>query len=130
MSVLLDAISFGALGLTLVFIACDLGQRTSDAFAGIDITIGQFDWYLFPIKIKRILPMIIANAQQPVLLECFGGITCTREVFRKVGIKPSNREVPSKLLSLLRVLVDIYFNYFQILHCAYSYFTVLSQFGA
>lgn len=84
MSVLLNVTLNGLLGLAMVFIACELGERLNGAFEKIDVTIDKFDWYLFPIEIKRILPMIMANAQQPVSLECFGSIACNREVFRKV----------------------------------------------
>lgn len=76
----------GIFSLTIVLIACELGQRMSDAFDEMNFTIGQFDCYLFPIEIQRMLPLIIANAQQPVTLECFGSIKCTREVFKNVGI--------------------------------------------
>lgn len=75
----------GINGLSLVLVICEFGQRMSDAFEAIEYTIDQFDWYLFPIEFKRMLPIIIANAQQPVKLECFGSISCSREVFRKVG---------------------------------------------
>ena len=76
----------GICGSVLTFIACELGQRMSDAFEGIEFTIDQFDWHLFPIEIQQMLPMIMAAAQQPVLLECFGSIACTRETFKKVRI--------------------------------------------
>lgn len=75
----------GTFGLILVFIACELGQRISGTFDGIDVTISQFDWYLFPIEMKRMLPMIITSVQRPVSLECFGEIVCTREVFKNVS---------------------------------------------
>lgn len=87
MSALLNAALNGIFGIILVFISCELGQRMGDAFEEIGITIGEFDWYLFPIKIQRMLPMIIADAQQPVEVECFGSIACTRETFRKVVIE-------------------------------------------
>lgn len=87
MSVKLNATVDGLIGLTLVFIASELGQRMNDAFERIDTTIDKLDWYLLPIKIKRMLPMVMANTQQPVTLECFGSMACTREIFRKVGIK-------------------------------------------
>ena len=72
-----------------MFIACEISQRVNDAFNGLNLTIHQFDWYLFPIEIQRMLPMIIVVAQQPVTLECFGSISCSREVFKNVGIKTS-----------------------------------------
>lgn len=49
-------------GLTLVLITCELGQRLKDAFEEI------------------------ANTQQSVM-ECFGSIAYTRDVFKNMGIK-------------------------------------------
>lgn len=79
----------GLMALALVFINCELCQRISDAYEQVDITIVQFEWYLFPNDIQRMLPIIIANAQQPVELECFGSIKCGREVFKNVGAEQS-----------------------------------------
>lgn len=67
-----------------LFIACELGQRMQDSFDGITSMICQCDWQLFSIKVKRMLPTALAVLQQPVSLECFGSILCTREVFKKV----------------------------------------------
>lgn len=78
----LDGIS----ALALVFVACELGQRMTDSFDRVHFTLNQFEWYSFPIEIKRMLPMIIEIAHHPVSLECFGSITCCREVFKNVGI--------------------------------------------
>lgn len=82
---MMNATFDGLIGLILVFIASELGQRMNDAFEEIGTDLDELDWYLFPIEIKRMLPRIIANAQQPVTLECFGSIACTREIFRKVS---------------------------------------------
>lgn len=84
MTVFLNTTLAGIMGLILVFIASELGQRMGDAFEEIHSTIDQFDWYSFPVEIKRMLPMIILEAKQPVLFECFGSIACTREVFKNV----------------------------------------------
>lgn len=85
-TVLLVPLVDGIIGVATVFISCELGQRMSDSFDKINFTIDQLDWYLFPIKIQRMLPMIIEIAQEPVELECFGSIACIREVFKNVGI--------------------------------------------
>lgn len=73
-------LAFGTLAM-----ACELCQRIENAFAQIDDAIGQFDWYLFPIEIQRILPTIIVMAQQPVTVECFGSASCNREQFKKAS---------------------------------------------
>lgn len=71
--------AFGVVG-----IICELGQRLSNAFDEIPDTIVDFEWYLFPPGIQRILPTILLAAQQPVYLECFGSISGTRETFKNV----------------------------------------------
>lgn len=106
MAILFNATLNGIVGLIIVFIACDLGQRMNDAFDEINCTLNRFDWYLFPIEIQRMLPMIKANTQKPVSLECFGSIACNREVFRKVGNDYSTIK-SSKQSSLICFLVGI-----------------------
>lgn len=85
--VLLNGTLNGIVALAVVFIACELGQRLSDAFEKISLIVNRFGWYLFPIEMKRLLPMIIKISQQSVELECFGSISCTRDVFKNVSIK-------------------------------------------
>lgn len=75
------------MAVVLVFINCELGQKITDAYEQVEITIERSDWYLFPIKTQQMLPMIIANAQQPVELECFGSMKCNREMFKNVGFE-------------------------------------------
>ena len=49
----------------------------------IDI-IHQSDWYTFPDRIQSMLPTVIMAAQEPVVLQAFGELSCTRESFKKV----------------------------------------------
>lgn len=46
--------------------------------------IYQCDWYLFPYHIQRMLPMILINTQQRVVLQGFGNIVFLRETFKEV----------------------------------------------
>lgn len=96
----------------MVFIVCELGQRMTDAFEKIDISMDHLDWYLFPIEIQRQLPMIIVVAQQSVLLESFGSIGCTREVFKNVRTKKIiNRQLVSlEFVSL--IFIKFHFRFF------------------
>lgn len=72
-------------GFTVVFFDCHLGQRSSDKWNEINLDIGQFQWYLFPNDLKRILPTIIVVAQKPVEMECFGSFSLSHETFKKVS---------------------------------------------
>ena len=71
--------------LILLFIACELAGLVSNEFQNINDLIDQFDWYLFPLEMKKILPFIMLNAQQSVDFECFGSLACNRETFKKVN---------------------------------------------
>lgn len=82
---LLEAIFYGFWATNLVFAACELGQRLSNAFSEIDGRIGELDWYLLPIEIRRMLPTIILYAELPLVVQFFGSLTCCREQFKKVS---------------------------------------------
>lgn len=71
----------------LIFISCELGERVCNAFDEIGDTIDQLDWYLLPFEMQQLLPTIILNTKQPVVLQCFGNILCCREVLRNVSRK-------------------------------------------
>lgn len=71
-------------GIAAVFFACDLGQRSSDKWNEISLRIDQFKWYMFPNELNQILPTIIATAQQPVEMKCFGSLTLSRQTLKKV----------------------------------------------
>lgn len=68
-----------------VFIASEFGHSISTAFIEIDYEIGQFDWYKFPMEMRKILPILLMVTQKPLTLEVFGSITCERETFKKVS---------------------------------------------
>lgn len=68
----------------IVFIVCELSQRIINAFGKINDIIDGFDWYLFPVEIQRILPVVIVNAQ-PMAIQYFGSLSCSREAFKKVS---------------------------------------------
>lgn len=67
----------------LIFTFCDLGENVTNQFDEIDLYY-QCNWYLFPLNIQRILPIIIINSQELVVLHAFGNVSCTREAFKKV----------------------------------------------
>lgn len=74
--------SFGVL-----LLACELGQRVTITFDECTALIDNFDWYLFPIEIQRMLTIVINFAQQPLVVKCFGSAACDRETFKYVSIR-------------------------------------------
>lgn len=70
--VLLEMILEGGYAFGLVLILCELGQQMTNVFDGIGDVMYQFNWYMFPMKVQRMLPLLLIISQQPVRLECFG----------------------------------------------------------
>lgn len=70
----------------LIFVVCELGERASLAFREIDCMTGQLNFYDFPYKMKKILPVFMAMVSVPFNMSVFGSLTCGREPFRKVGL--------------------------------------------
>lgn len=68
-----------------VYVVCELCQQTTDAYEEFEDILEQFSWYRFPDGIKRIMPMAIYFVQEPVAIECFGSLACSRETFKKVS---------------------------------------------
>lgn len=66
-----------------IFVFCETSERLTIEFDEIDF-YNEWDWYLFPNEVRRILPTIIINVQEPVALQGYGNITCTRETFKRV----------------------------------------------
>lgn len=54
------------------------------AFIGIDHAMDQMNWYKLPVKLCKMLPIVMAAAQEPVYLRVFGSKACAREDFQKV----------------------------------------------
>lgn len=67
-----------------VKIFSELGEMLLRQFFRFDNALYQSNWYLFPIETQRMLLIVIANAQQPIIIHGFGNVACTREVFKKV----------------------------------------------
>lgn len=73
--------------------ACDVGQHVTIVYDECNDIIDQFKWYSFPVEIQRLLPLIIAGAQQPIEITAFGSTTCIRETFKRVCV---NDTVPGE----------------------------------
>lgn len=75
----------GFTAFSLVFFTCELGQRFSSGFDALNDRVVRLKWYSFPRDVQRMLPIIMLGVQQPVTIECFGSIVCSRETFKRVS---------------------------------------------
>lgn len=82
--VLWKLIFYGGWVFGLVFLSCEIGQRFTYAFDEITDLFGQLNWYLFPINVQRLLPTIMINVQEPIVIGCFGIINGSRDQLKKV----------------------------------------------
>lgn len=68
-----------------IYFYCELGQRVSNSFAEIADKIEIFRWYAFPLKVQRMLPIILSVAQREVMVQGYGNLACARIVFKQVN---------------------------------------------
>lgn len=90
----------------MVFTICELSQRLTNGYSDVNDMIVQFEWYLFPYEIRRILPVILNAVQQPVEFECFGSVACSRESFRKVSPSKENIRIRFQNISKIENLIE------------------------
>lgn len=74
----------GIWSVIIIFAACEIGERGIALFEKMENEINQFEWYLFPLRIQRMLPTILIVAQEQAIINCFGSIACTRQCFKEV----------------------------------------------
>lgn len=79
----------------VIIVACEVGQRISNAFENIDFATDQYRWYLFPEQVKRMLPVILMNLQVPVELPIFGSFCCDRSAFKQVSMNLNSEQNPT-----------------------------------
>lgn len=73
--------SFGTL-----FLSCELPHRMNITFCECGDIVEHFKWYMFPVEVQQMVPMVLTFVQKPVVLKCFGSTTADRETFKKVSV--------------------------------------------
>lgn len=69
--------------VTIIFMICESGEQLTIEFGKIDFYI-DWSWYLFPMSVQRVLPIISMNTQEPMILRGVGNAQCSRETLKKV----------------------------------------------
>lgn len=68
-----------------MFLACEFGEHLRCAYDKIECEINHLRWYRLSIELRRVLPVIILYAQEPVVMRGLGSVVCSREAFRQVS---------------------------------------------
>lgn len=71
------------------FITSEIAERISTEFDAINDMINDFDWYLFPLELQKMAPLIMMSAQKTVGFELFGSYDWNRAAFKRVTDKPT-----------------------------------------
>lgn len=74
----------GFWAFAFVVFFCEFGHRVFNAFDDLNIAIDQFDWFLFPIEIQKMLPLVMSGCQKPCCIKGFGDFLCIRDTSKKV----------------------------------------------
>lgn len=77
----------------VLLLACELGQRINVAYEECSEMVDHLDWYLLPMKVQRLHPLVLHFTQQPIDIKCFGSVECCRDTFKYVSINETNRLV-------------------------------------
>ena len=72
--------------MVAIFIVSEIGERMTSVFILFNESLYQSDWYTFPVELRRIFTMVLANAQKPVIVQGYASTYCVREYFRLVTI--------------------------------------------
>lgn len=63
---------------------CFFGDEVTNRFIEISDSIYDLNWYMLPIRERRLMSVMMLVTQKPVYLEGIANIQCTRENFKKV----------------------------------------------
>lgn len=68
----------------VMFMCCHFGEMITNEFDDLSDQIYQSDWDSYPYQVRRLLPIVILAAQEPVHFQTFGRINCTYDTYKKV----------------------------------------------
>lgn len=63
---------------------CEIGERMTKEFHAFYEALLESNWYTYPMEMRQIFALVLANAQKPVIVQGFGSTFCMREYFRLV----------------------------------------------
>lgn len=70
-----------------MFGVCEFGETVGMAFNDIKIQVIELKWYLLPRNIRKMLPIILIVAHEPVEFDILGSTACSRRKFKEVRVQ-------------------------------------------
>lgn len=67
-----------------LFVVCEIGEMLMAKFEMFNAELCQCNWYLYSIKMQRMLMIFISNTQQPTIIQTIGNRLCARITFTSV----------------------------------------------
>lgn len=125
----IEIISIALAGLyTFVFnsVVCELGQWMTNQYEVFEDELTTCDWYALPIEMQQLYLIFLLDAQQPIHIQCYGGIACSRETFKVVGFN-GNQFSMSEMFLLMKNEFFWFISHFQITNKGFSYFMTLRK---
>lgn len=107
-----------------LFLLCHFGSYLSEHFDHFGNAVYQLNWYMLPLKQKRLLPTFLALINKPTPLEGYGGTQCTCQSFTQVSLFSIIVCVKRNFLRFTESICI----YLQIMKTTCSYFIVLQEF--
>ena len=68
----------------IIFALCELGAQVTKQFNTLNEELGQSKWYMLTIEVQKMILIFMSDAEQPVFLQGYGNIECTRDAFKNV----------------------------------------------
>lgn len=82
---LLSSAAFeGFWAFAFIVFFCEFGHHVFNAFDDLNTAIDQYHWYLFPIEIQKLLPIVMVGCQKTSSIKGYGDVLCIRDTSKKV----------------------------------------------
>lgn len=107
----------------LTFLFCEPGERVSNQFESFGEELQRCNWYKLSMEMQRLYAIFLLNTQQPIIIESYGQLQCTRETFKRVII--SDQLFVWSIFFAMYLFWNSLTILFQVITKGYSYFAAL-----
>lgn len=109
--------------LPILSMICYVGEGVRTKYLQLNDAIYDVSWYLYPVKLEKLVPLMLMHAEKPAKFESVGGLDCSLETLKTVttsyALIKENRAELCKKNSIMVIL------FVQIIKCGYTFFMAL-----